>query len=217
MSSAEPPATTSVAGAAPGGQPAAAGDGGEDVGDVARGARGQERAHREVVQRGRDRGAVHDDLARAEAAQGTWVGGAPAAGPSQRQGQALGRDDQRDAVGDAQAEQGEGGGHEGHQGSIRVIGRVPITRRHDIMDLTNSTALVTGANRGIGRAIVEALAARPLRLVLAGVRDPDAFEPIEGVANARCAWTSPAASRSTPASTRSTWPPSTCSSTTPAR
>ena len=46
------------------------------------------------------------------------------------------------------------------------------------MDLTGSTALVTGANRGIGRALVEALAARPLRLVLAGVRDPDAFEPV---------------------------------------
>jgi short-subunit dehydrogenase len=53
------------------------------------------------------------------------------------------------------------------------------------MDLTNSTALVTGANRGIGRAVVEALAARPVRLVLAGVRDPDAFEPIEGGAEVR--------------------------------
>jgi uncharacterized protein len=49
------------------------------------------------------------------------------------------------------------------------------------MDLTSTTALVTGANRGIGRAICEGLAARPARLVLAGVRDPDAFEPIEGV------------------------------------
>ena len=48
------------------------------------------------------------------------------------------------------------------------------------MDLTDATALVTGANRGIGRALCEALAARPLRLVLAGVRDPDAFEPIAG-------------------------------------
>ena len=47
------------------------------------------------------------------------------------------------------------------------------------MDLTGTTALVTGANRGIGRALTEALAARPVKLVLAGVRDPDAFEPIE--------------------------------------
>jgi short-subunit dehydrogenase len=53
------------------------------------------------------------------------------------------------------------------------------------MDLTNSTALVTGANRGIGRAVCEALAARPLRLVLAGVRDPDTFEPIVGGAEVR--------------------------------
>jgi uncharacterized protein len=53
------------------------------------------------------------------------------------------------------------------------------------MDLTDRTALVTGANRGIGRALCEALAARPLRLVLAGVRDPDAFEPITGPAEVR--------------------------------
>ena len=53
------------------------------------------------------------------------------------------------------------------------------------MDLTDRTALVTGANRGIGRALCEALAARPLQLVLAGVRDPDAFEPIAGRAEVR--------------------------------
>jgi short-subunit dehydrogenase len=53
------------------------------------------------------------------------------------------------------------------------------------MDLTGSTALVTGANRGIGRAVCDALAARPLRLVLAGVRDPDAFEAIAGAAEVR--------------------------------
>ena len=48
------------------------------------------------------------------------------------------------------------------------------------MDLSGRTALVTGANRGIGRAITEALAAEPLARVLAGVRDPGAFEPVSG-------------------------------------
>jgi uncharacterized protein len=42
-------------------------------------------------------------------------------------------------------------------------------------------AVVTGANRGIGRALTEALAGRRLELVLAGVRDPDSFEPIQNV------------------------------------
>jgi uncharacterized protein len=49
------------------------------------------------------------------------------------------------------------------------------------MDLSGTTALVTGANRGIGRALTEALAARPTRLVLAGVRDPAGFEPSDKV------------------------------------
>ncbi len=53
------------------------------------------------------------------------------------------------------------------------------------MELAQATALVTGANRGIGRAIVEALAGHPLRLILAGVRDPDAFEPVTGLTEVR--------------------------------
>lgn len=48
------------------------------------------------------------------------------------------------------------------------------------MDLAGGTALVTGANRGIGRALVEELATRPMKEVLAGVRDPSRFAPIEG-------------------------------------
>src|SRR3954463_1716540 len=47
------------------------------------------------------------------------------------------------------------------------------------MELDGITALVTGANRGIGRAITEALAAEGAT-VLAGVRDPQRFEPLDG-------------------------------------
>lgn len=43
------------------------------------------------------------------------------------------------------------------------------------MDLTGTTCLVTGANRGIGLAISRALAQRPVRL-LAGVRSPERYE-----------------------------------------
>jgi len=46
------------------------------------------------------------------------------------------------------------------------------------MELSGGVALVTGGNRGIGRAIVQELAKRPLDLVVAGVRDPEGFEPI---------------------------------------
>lgn len=53
------------------------------------------------------------------------------------------------------------------------------------MDLTGASVLVTGANRGIGRALVEELATRPVRQVLAGVRNPDAFPPVDAVAPVR--------------------------------
>jgi uncharacterized protein len=46
------------------------------------------------------------------------------------------------------------------------------------MNLAGATALVTGANRGIGRALVERLARLPLRSVLAGVRNVESFEAI---------------------------------------
>jgi short-subunit dehydrogenase len=47
------------------------------------------------------------------------------------------------------------------------------------MDLNGVTALVTGSNRGIGRALVERLAGSKLDLLLCGVRSPDSFERLE--------------------------------------
>jgi NAD(P)-dependent dehydrogenase (short-subunit alcohol dehydrogenase family) len=52
------------------------------------------------------------------------------------------------------------------------------------MDLDGSTALVTGANRGIGRYITEQLAHAGVR-VLAGVRDLDRWTPIDGAPGVR--------------------------------
>jgi short-subunit dehydrogenase len=48
------------------------------------------------------------------------------------------------------------------------------------VNLTGATALISGANRGIGRALVERLSELPLRRVLAGVRSVDSFAPVPG-------------------------------------
>ncbi len=48
------------------------------------------------------------------------------------------------------------------------------------MDLAGKTALVTGANGGIGRALVERLAKENMGAILAGVRDPDGFDRVGG-------------------------------------
>jgi len=44
------------------------------------------------------------------------------------------------------------------------------------MKIKNSTALVTGANRGIGKAYVEALIKRGAKKVYAAMRDVEAFK-----------------------------------------
>ena len=46
------------------------------------------------------------------------------------------------------------------------------------MELNGTTVLVTGANRGIGRAIAERLAQEPVAAVLLGARDPEKVQPL---------------------------------------
>jgi short-subunit dehydrogenase len=47
------------------------------------------------------------------------------------------------------------------------------------MDLSGTTVLVTGANRGIGRAIAQRLAREPLAEILLGARDTSKVAPLE--------------------------------------
>src|SRR5688500_4130793 len=56
----------------------------------------------------------------------------------------------------------------GHCCAQQVSGRVVD------MDLTSTTALVTGANRGLGRALVDALLDRGAARIYAAARDPHA-------------------------------------------
>ena len=46
------------------------------------------------------------------------------------------------------------------------------------MDISGATALVTGANRGLGKAFVEVLMKRGVKHVYAGARDPSSLTPL---------------------------------------
>src|SRR6267154_3927447 len=47
-----------------------------------------------------------------------------------------------------------------------------IIRKENVMNIENKTILVTGANRGIGRALVEEALSRGAKRVYAGTRQP---------------------------------------------
>src|SRR5438093_13733279 len=69
-----------------------------------------------------------------------------------------------------------------HCGSIILVG-VPVnpTRKEETMNaqrIEGAVALVTGANRGIGRALTEALLTRGVRKVYATARNPEALRAL---------------------------------------
>src|SRR2546423_12231488 len=67
-------------------------------------------------------------------------------------------------------------------GTTATAGRpVNPTRKEESMNarrIEGAVALVTGANRGIGRALTEALLARGARKVYATARNPDALRDL---------------------------------------
>ena len=81
------------------------------------------------------------------------------------------------------------------------------------MELTGLTAFVTGSNRGIGRAISEELASRPLGLLLCGVRSEGASRPrLRPVAHGRSGpWRLDLSTRESIESAAAALPPWTCS------
>ena len=57
--------------------------------------------------------------------------------------------------------------------TVATIGvpRPAVTRARNLMDVAGSVALVTGANRGLGKCLCSALLARGATKVYAGARD----------------------------------------------
>lgn len=68
----------------------------------------------------------------------------------------------------------------------------PGAGKESTVQIQNAVAFVTGANRGLGRAIAEALLARGARKVYAGVRQPERLD-LPGVEPVRLDVTDPAA------------------------
>ena len=77
------------------------------------------------------------------------------------------------------------------------------------MRIEGSVAVVTGANRGLGRAFVEQLLARGAQRVYAGARDPSKLRDVVSSSGGRVAGSfivTGAASRPASSSAHSCWP-----------